>query len=130
MSAFTSIFQAVFREGCSQAVVHFSPGAHERRGPGFYSSVKCSYGSLHEAAGQHSSSSSCKLIRTFWACHSLYGVGKEFPEMRQCARRMELIRAGGVVEQRPVQGSVDPFCEQVVNIYSLETHKISAGRRY
>lgn len=58
------------------------------------------------------------------------GVEKEFPEMRQCEGRMELIRAGGVVEQRPVQGRVDPFCEQVVSLYSLETQRISAGRRY
>ena len=58
------------------------------------------------------------------------GVEKEFPEMRQCEGRMELVRAGGVVEQRPVQGRVDPFCEQVVSLYSLETQRISAGRRY
>lgn len=57
------------------------------------------------------------------------GVGNEFPEMRQCEGRMELIRAGGV-EQWPVQGRVDPFCEQVVSLYSLETQRISAGRRY
>lgn len=95
---------------------------------GFYSSVKCSYGSLHGAAGQHSSSRSCKLIGTFWACHSLCGVGNEF--QRWGSVRMELIRAGGVVEQWPVQGRVDPFCEQVVSLYSLETQKISAGRRY
>ena len=48
-------------------------------------------------------------------------VGKEFPEMRQCEGRIQLIRAGDDVEQPPVQGKADPFCKQVVNFYSLET---------
>lgn len=94
-------------------------GLHELRGPGFYSSVKCSYGSLHGAAGQHSSSAHANLLGPFGPV--IVCVGLEIDQRWGSVRRMELSRAV-LLNNGQFKGG-DPFCEQVVSLYSLKIYR-------